>query len=273
MGKYTGTLPSNLKVKKTSQQVIDDTIAWAKHIAADNNFHYGHGDAAHHNGCYFCDTQPSVKKSLKDYKKTYCCNPFVGAAWAHGGQDKQAIGLCSKGKSWGFQKKSGNGYYWGSDRFKNISVKSEKDLKPGDVLCRDTHVSLYIGNDKIVEAAIEDDNKKGSTKWKNSIRVRKLSTKYSGKGIKGYQRFHRYIKSVNRTINISIGELSERVGQWQDFLNWWSNGEFYIQCGGRDNFFGDNTKEWTKKFQKKEIGNATGIVDKTTLATAKKIEK
>lgn len=83
---YTGTYPT-LTIKKTNAEVIKDTITWVKWIAGDNDFHYGAGQAAHRNGCYFCGTQPKAKKNagIKKWEHTYCCNPFVGAAYAHGG--------------------------------------------------------------------------------------------------------------------------------------------------------------------------------------------
>lgn len=267
---YCGTLPKSLKVVKTRQEVIDDTITWLKWIASNNDFHYGYGQAAHHNGCYFCGTQPAVKKKagIKKYETTYCCNPLIGAGWAHGGQDKKAISLCKAGKSWDFHKKKGQGYYYGSDRFKNIAVKKESDMKPGDVMCNDHHVAIYIGNDKMIEASGNDQNKPGSTAWNNSIRVRKLSTKYSGKWNKEFKRYHRYIGSVNRNIDIEFGEYSDRVKQIQKFLNWYGN--YGLKEDGK---FYDNTKTALKKFQKAEKLSATAKVDKATLAKMKTVKK
>lgn len=102
-------------------------------IAADNRFHYGytnkHGSTnskkwspnAHHNGCYFCGTNTTSgdrsKKGITDYQYTYCCNPFVGAAWAHGGGVPKALELCKKGSSWGFKKGAG---YDSSKLFDNL---------------------------------------------------------------------------------------------------------------------------------------------------------
>ena len=94
-------------IKKSNKEVIEDTIAWAKMIVKDNRFHYGYTNSsksinAHHNGCYFCDTQGSNKNGILDKKYTYCCNPFVHAAWAHGGQVPSMLKICKHGSSYDF---------------------------------------------------------------------------------------------------------------------------------------------------------------------------
>ena len=87
---YTGKYPT-WRLKKTNAQVIADTVKWAKWIAGDNRFHYGYGEHAHHNGCYFCGTQGAKRgHGIVDPDFKYCCNPFVGEAWAHGGGDATA---------------------------------------------------------------------------------------------------------------------------------------------------------------------------------------
>lgn len=262
---YYGRLPS-IKLVKTNAEVINDTIKWAKWIAGDNTFHYGHGKDAHHNGCYFCGTQPSSKKNagIVDYKHTYCCNPFVGAAWAHGGCVPKALELCSHGSSWDFTK--GHGYD-ASSLFDNLGKPARSKLKKGDVLCGEHHVALYIGDGKIAEAAGGDDNKKGSTSWNKSIRVTELtSSRYAG-----FKRVHRFNSKVDTKMNISHGECGDRVKLWQAYLDWYFDGK----VGTADGYFGDNTLKWTKKFQEKEIGKGTGdgIVGEKTLKAAALVVK
>lgn len=258
------TLPS-LNLKKTTAQVIADTITWAKWIAGDNSFHYGHGKDAHHNGCYFCGTQPKSKKNagILDYQKTYCCNPFVGAAWAHGGCDQTALGLCRKGKSWDFKKGGG---YDASKLFKNLGHPKKSELKAGDVLCRDTHVALYIGDGKIVQAGHEDDNKRNSSSWNSSIAVSTLTDK----NYANFPRVHRYIGSVDvRDFLIRFGEVSDRVKLWQKFLNAY----FGKSVCSVDGIFGAYTLKYTEDFQQDMNITVDGIIGSGTLAAAEKCIK
>ena len=276
---YSGKLPT-IVLKKTNAEVIRDTVKWAKWIAADNSFHYGytnkHGSSnpakwnpnAHHNGCYFCGTNTTSggrsKKGIVDYKKTYCCNPFVGAAWAHGGCVPKALSLCQKGGSWGFSKNSG---YNTSKLFTNLGHPKKSSLKPGDVLCRNTHVALYVGNGKIAEAGSGDDNVRNSSKWNNSIHVITLTDKnYSN-----FPRVHRFNGSVNTTMTMRHGEVSDRIKLWQAFLNWY-NGKNVCKIDG---CFGDSTLKYTKVFQEKELGKGQGdgLIGPKTLAAAAKCKK
>lgn len=260
---YKGTLPS-LKIVKSNAQVIEDAIKWAKWIAGDNRFHYGKGKDAHHNGCYFCDTQPKSKKNsgILDYKFTYCCNPFIGAAWAHGGCIPKALDMCQHGNSWDFNKGSG---YDKSSLFTNLGHPAQSTLKPGDVLCNDTHVAMYIGNGKIVEASGGDDNKRNSTKWNNSIRVTSLSAlRY-----KGFKRVHRFNSSVNTTMVIRYGEVSDRVKDLQRYLNWY----FEKEVCAVDGIFGDGTLKYVKAFQTARKLAVDGIVGANTIAEMGKVTK
>lgn len=262
---YSGKLPST-KVIKTNAEVINDTVRWALWIAGDNRFHYGKGKAAHHNGCFFCGTQPKAKKNstIKDYKYTYCCNPFVGAAWAHGGCVPAALKLCMNGGSWGFGKNSG---YNKSSLFNNLGHPAKSKLKKGDVLCKDTHVALYIGNGKIVEAGAEDDNVRNSTKWNNSIRVRTLTDSM----YKKFKRVHRFNSAVNATITMHYGEVGDRVLLWQKYLNWY----FGKKVVAEDGIYGDKVFTYTKKFQEQQIGKGQGdgYIGPKTIEAAKKVKK
>ena len=267
---YSGNIPS-LNLKKSNAEVIADAIRWAVWIAGDNTFHYGYTNKsktinAHHNGCYFCGTNTDKggrsKKGIVDYKHTYCCNPFVHAAWAHGGCIPKALEMCEKATSWDFGKGKG---YDASSLFDNLGHPAKSKLKKGDVLCRDTHVALYIGDGKIAEASSGDDNKKGSTKWNNSIRIKKLTDD----NYKKFKRVHRFNSSVNHNMPLRHGEVSDRVSQWQMFLNWYYDGKL----GSIDRYFGDNTLKWTKQFQKDTGLVEDGVVGEKTLAKAKSVQK
>ena len=261
---YTGQIPT-LHLVKTNAEVIQDAIKWAKWIASDNRFHYGYGKHAHHNGCYFCGTQKlKMNHGIVDPQFTYCCNPFVGAAWAHGGCVPAAQKLCQNTNSWDFG--TGNGSYEKSSLFTKLGKPDYSKLKPGDVLCGDSHVALYIGNGKVIQASGGDDNVRNSKKWNNSISIGTWN---------GWKRAYRFNGSVNADIVMRHGEVSKRVEQWQKFLDWCYDGAFFKECGGADGCFGDNTLKWTKKFQEQYIGKGQGdgLCENKTFEAAKKVKK
>lgn len=251
---YGGTIPS-IHVTKSIDQVINDAVKWGKWIAGDNSFHYGWGADAHHNGCYFCGTQPKSKRTsgIKDWQKTYCCNPFVHACYAHGGQITAMLSLCEKGKSYGFAKSEG---YAKSAYFKAMGKLSASKLVAGDVLCSDHHVALYIGSGKVVQASGGDNNVPYSTSWNKSISVGTWN---------GYTRVYRLIKGVNADVTIRFGEYSDRVKQLQQFLNWY-NGKNVCTVDG---IFGESTREYVKNFQYAQKIAVDGIVGNGTLSKMK----
>lgn len=264
---YTGTLPT-LKLVKTNQEVIDDNIKWLRWICGDNDFHYGYTDKhgskdskdwnpnAHHNGCYFCGTNGKQKAGILDKDHTYCCNPLIHAAWAHGGCVPKALEICQDGSSWDFHK--GHGYDKTS-LFDNLGHPDRKKLKKGDVLCRDTHVAEYIGNGKIAEASSGDDNVRHSEKWNKSIRIIDLTdSNYAN-----FPRVHRFNGSVDTKCCMYHGEVGKRVELLQEFLKWYG---YSIE---KDGLFGDDTLKYVKKFQKASGLDNDGIVGEKTISAMK----
>jgi len=274
---YSGIFPT-LVLKKNNAQVIDDAVRWARWISGDNDFHYGYTDKhgstdstkwnpnAHHNGCYFCGTNTTKggrsKKGINEYDHTYCCNAFVHAAWAHGGCIPTALQLCAKGSSWGFSVNEG---YNKSSLFKKLGHPSKSKLKKGDVLCSNTHVALYIGNGKIVQASGGDDNVKGSSRWKKSISICTLTDS----DYKKFVRVYRYKSSVDTTMVISHGEVSSRVKDLQRYLNWYFEREVLVV----DGLFGDTTYKYVRVFQLAQKIAADGIVGADTIAKMKMVKK
>lgn len=181
-----GSLADTVKQSAASKKVSAGAVSWAIKIANDNTFHYGNGTHSHHNGCYFCDTQPASKRRyVVKWEKTYCCNPFVHAAYAHGGKESTMLSMCRRGRSFDW-----NGYR-NTKLFKHIGHPDKSKLIPGDVLCWDGHVAMYIGNNKAVEAGGygEDDGKYLSKKWNNSIAV----TPLDARSYKRFTHVYRYI--------------------------------------------------------------------------------
>lgn len=196
----------------TNEEAIEAAVQWGIDIAADNSFTYGAGQRAHRYGCYFCQTNVGPRKNLKgkgkvnghSYEKTYCCNPFVHACYAHGAGDPRMLEACRDGHGIAMTKKSFTRYgHW-----KSCGKVSKGNLRRGDVLVRSDHVMMYIGNGQIVQAS-------GGGWDAGSIQVTNLGgRKYSfvmrytgnGRGVK------RVIKDVDGAGNI-IEETPEETAE------------------------------------------------------------
>ena len=108
-----------------------EAAEWAIKIAKDNSFNYG---PVAKDGCYFC-------KSRKD--KLYCCNSFAVAAYTHGAKIYKKCGHTSLKPN-----------HWTDVRHFKYIRKNPKvsQLIPGDILLRERHVMIYVGNGNIAEA-------------------------------------------------------------------------------------------------------------------------
>lgn len=248
---YTGKFPT-LRLVKTNKQVIDDAIEFAKWIANDNNFHYGAGAAAHKCGCYFCKTQPKSKKNagIKMYEHSQCCNPFVTSCFAHGGCIPAWLKVCRRGGA----------YDWNSFPLKDFD-RIKGTPKRGDIVFNEGHMALSLGGNSVYQASGGDDNVVHSKKWNNSISKGTWS---------GYTHIYRYTGSIDTDLIIYHGEVSDRVGDMQAFLNWYGNYGLKV-----DREFGDSTLNALEDFQTKEMGKAEadGECGARTIAAMKAVRK
>jgi hypothetical protein len=164
-------------------------VVWARDIVADDDFHYGYSSWAHHYGCYFCGTNSATGTKVRsganyeDQLKTYCCNPFVTAAYCHGaggvkfGKDVSLIVNCV-GKNINLANDS-NPVLQDARHFALIEKPANvMDLRPGDILLTPSHAMLYTENGMVAEASGSDDNVRNSSRWNNSIRERSLGSSY-----------------------------------------------------------------------------------------------
>ena len=144
---------------------------WAISVAKDNSFAYGTGKRAHRSGCYFCQTNVGPRKKKKEqkgephvvydskgnghtYAKTYCCNTFITAAYAHGAKDAKILSICKGGSCCGMSPSD----WERSPNFKRVGKVKDvpfSKLERGDVIMCESHVWMYIGFDKLVEAGSE----------------------------------------------------------------------------------------------------------------------
>ncbi len=226
--------------------VIDGACKWAEAIAADNSFHYGYGKPAHHYGCYFCGTQKLKKGHMLDPEKTYCCNPFVFSAFAHGGGEPYMLDMCKKGKN------SATTIFRNTNsRFRNLGKPSFSSLQKGDVLWRDNgsscHYALYLGGNRLAEAAGGDDNVRNSNKWNNSIRVRSISSYGS------FTHASRYIGTGGGIMDIP-GEEGVDTGQGIDMRQaisklWRSDNYQYVYTGEEEEQEESVSSKFTKTIQ------------------------
>lgn len=157
-----------VKIKKpTVEDRRNAAVAWAIKIAKDDTFTYGVGDRAHRYGCYFCGTNIGPNHSKKEksgekhivkddngtehtYEKTYCCNPFVHAAYAHGAKISTMLKACQKGSGVGLSADTFTRY----GCWENIGKPGMSKLVPGDVFVKKGHhASLYCGDGYVAEAA------------------------------------------------------------------------------------------------------------------------
>ena len=136
---------------------------------------------------------------VEGWDKTYCCNPFVGAAFAHGGGDPTALSMCQNCNSWDMG--TGSGSYHSSSLFDNLGHPSVSSLIPGDVVCNSHHVMLYIGNAQVVHAYHRDDNVRNSDSWNSSISTSNL---YDN----DYDRAYRYIGNGGGVMDMGAAGVS-----------------------------------------------------------------
>lgn len=144
-------------VEKTpNQKAVEAAAEWAKKIAADNKYSYGTGKRAHRYGCPFCGTNLKKKGKTKvnghSYANTYCCNPFVHAAYAHGAGDATMLKACKAGSGVGLSESTFTRY----GNWKKIAKPKKSDLKVGDcLLIKGSHVCIYVGGGKVSHAKRE----------------------------------------------------------------------------------------------------------------------
>lgn len=198
-------------LKKLNTCTTDATmkaVNFACAIAQDNSFAYGAGDRAHRVGCYFCETNVGpVEKNkerkgeahyVKDsngnkhtYAKTYCCNTFITAAYAHGAKDPDILKICKRGSCCGMTPSS-----W--PNFRNVGACKKvpfSKLKPGDVIvshkdhgAKFHHVWMYVGKNRFVHAAISNWSAKSIAVLSGAESMYKKSyAKYDGTYVLRYR--------------------------------------------------------------------------------------
>lgn len=179
--KSTNATSTSSSVKSSSslnatQKARQGAADWAIAIANNNEFHYGRTKWAHNAGCYYCGTNQkkgSAKRragaSVSQCAKTYCCNPFVTAAYKHGAGAQEID--CKRANKRINLANDKNKALNNTKAWKRINKPSEvTSLVVGDVLLTPTHAMLYVGGGKVAHAAHHDNGNRGSY-WNDSIKV------------------------------------------------------------------------------------------------------
>ena len=122
------------------------------------------------------------------------------------------------------------------------------------------HMATYIGNGKISDdSSGQRPNIKYGKSYEYSSSTKCLfAIRYTGT--------RSYIKK---------GDQGEAVTKLQDYLNWYTDGRFYKECGGADGIFGSNTDRYVKQMQTDFFGaaEADGTVGPKTIAKMKEVVK
>lgn len=149
-------LQSATATSATPSQKAAKAASWAITQANTYGVCMGTGEKAKRSGCAVCGT--SARKKGAKFKNTYCCNPFVQAAFAHGAKSKIMGDSCRKGNCGPQTKKD----FQEHKCFKVYSGKnkpSQEKLKKGDVLIWKASCNIYVGNNQYVSVTPGWDRK------------------------------------------------------------------------------------------------------------------
>lgn len=98
--------------------------------------------------------RPKKAKRGTKWEFTYCCNPFIHAAYAHGAKITSMLKACKKANAAGMKRAD-----WRKHGFHTVGACKDvpfSKLAPGDVIiCKKSpnHVWMYTGGDYLVEAS------------------------------------------------------------------------------------------------------------------------
>lgn len=263
---YSGAYPTDAEIREASYKGIHNNIvSWDKDIADSGKYHYvSFSDDEYTHECPIC--------TKRTYDLGWNCIGYAFASWRHGGGIPCT---CNCGVIW---NGLGDRYINMSDAEVLASMKQRigvndiklirngnksipaSSLEKGDLLMyyngnEYAHMAVYIGNGKI-----SDDTSGDGVRYGVSYSIMKclFAIRYTGT--------RSYMKK---------GDEGKAVLEWQDYLNWWSDGQFYKECGAGDTYFGSNTHKWTVKFQTAVFGasEADGTVGQKTITAAKNVRK
>ena len=270
---YSGLYPTAAEIKAASNIGIHRRMCiWGRKIAADDRYRYVYFDEPYGEECAICHPHGGKNEGWQ-------CIGLGAAVWHHGGCIPTA---CHCGVVWQGRGSTLDLYEASTDAqalalaqkhfgVKDLQIIRNRNGIPkaqwqmGDYCCQIIngnvfqHVFVYLGGGEIVDASSQHADKR------KDIAVRSYSG-YSAKVIVRYTGGFTYIQKYDE---------GTAVLKWQDFLNWWSDGQFYKECGAGDGIFGENTHKWSVKFQEEVMGKGQGdgTVGPKTIAAAQSVRK
>ena len=209
--------------------------------------------------------------TIESSKENSTCVTYVSCVLQRIGVFKSGEAIWIAGRGYGDGKVRGaNGQM--TVTYHNNRPLKDVSLETGDMIFYDDNRSGEYGNG-------------GHEEIFNGVRNDKYSYFYSG-GTGSYHNTSNSNSEPNTRAVLATARLKPRtyikkgdegkaVLEWQNFLNWWSDGAFYKECGPGDIYFGNNTHKWTVEFQEEVMGKGQGdgTVGPKTIAAAQSIRK
>lgn len=245
--KYTGELPTfPAKISVSKASVLASKANEFAYADSPSKAKYPSGQpkAAYKEGLN--KAYPDRSGWGKAPKAGASCDVFVGTCIRCAGIDPKY----PRGLSQSYTEKCGH-----------FTKVSKSDVKDGDVIFLSNHVCIAYGG-KVKEASLGDCYPETTNALKK--RINASTAIFRAKGSATIERNY-----------IQKGDTGEAVTELQNYLNWYTNGEFFKECGDADGIFGPNTDRYTKAMQADFFGQAEadGLVGPKTVAEMAKVER
>ena len=260
---YTGPFPTEAEIREASNKGIhNNTCTWCYDIYKSGK--YGYITFEEEEQCPICHPR---SKDLG-----WQCIGYDFASWRHGG------GIPCNCWYGVLYNSLGDNYYFMSNveilksLQERIGIKDiqlirhdnnpipASELEKGDLLMfyngkTFCHMGVYIGGDKISDAANKSDGIRYGTPYSEFKCL--IAIRYTG--TRNY---------------LTKGDEGKAVNELQDYLNWYTDGKFYKECGPADGIYGNNTLKYTIQLQKDlGLSDPDGTVGQKTIEAMKKVKK